>query len=65
MPRAEAADVRSGYVGESGGPNKAVQIGRISRAFGLDSVIGVNGGSSAGAALPGNYMRFPSNNIGE
>lgn len=52
-------------VGQSEGPNKAVQIGRFTDAFGIDSVIGVNGGSSIGGAIPGHYMRLPSNIIGE
>jgi muconate cycloisomerase len=71
--RADAADVMSIYVGKSGGPNKAVQMGRIADAFGLDSVIGSNGESGVGAAaqlqvaaaMPGLSMRFPSDIIGE
>lgn len=71
--RADAADVMSIYVGKSGGPSKAVQMGRIADAFGLDSVIGSNGESGVGAAaqlqvaaaMPGLSMRFPSDIIGE
>lgn len=71
--RAEAADVISIYVGKSGGPSKAVQMGIIADAFGIDSVIGSNGESGVGAAaqlqvaaaLPGLSMRFPSDIIGE
>ncbi|MEI6039564.1 MAG: enolase C-terminal domain-like protein [Actinomycetes bacterium] len=71
--RAEAADVISIYVGKSGGPSKAVEMGRIADAFGLDSLIGSNGESGVGAAaqlqvacaMPGLSMRFPSDIIGE
>ena len=71
--RAEAADVISIYVGKSGGPSRAVEMGRIADAFGLDSVIGSNGESGVGAAaqlqvacaMPGLSMRFPSDIIGE
>ncbi len=71
--RAQATDVVSVYVGKSGGPSKAVQIGMIAEAFGIDSIIGSNGESGVGAAaqlqvaasLPGLSMRFPSDIIGE
>jgi len=71
--RAQATDVVSVYVGKSGGPSKAVQLGMIADAFGIDSIIGSNGESGVGAAaqlqvaasLPGLSMRFPSDIIGE
>ena len=71
--RAQATDVVSVYVGKSGGPSKAVQIGMIADAFGIDSIIGSNGESGVGAAaqlqvaasLPGLSIRFPSDIIGE
>jgi L-alanine-DL-glutamate epimerase-like enolase superfamily enzyme len=71
--RADAADVISIYVGKSGGPNRAVEMGRIADAFGLDSLVGSNGESGIGAAaqlqvacaMPGLSMNFPSDIIGE
>jgi muconate cycloisomerase len=71
--RAEAADVISIYVGKSGGPSKAFEMGRIADAFGLDSLIGSNGEWGIGAAaqlqvacaIPGLSSRFPSDIIGE
>ena len=71
--RAEAADVISIYVGKSGGPSKAIEMGRIANAFGLDSLIGSNGEWGVGAAaqlqvacaMPGLSLRFPSDIIGE
>lgn len=71
--RAQATDVVSVYVGKSGGPSKAVQMGLIADAFGIDSIIGSNGESGVGAAaqlqvaasLPGLSIRFPSDIIGE
>lgn len=71
--RKQAADVVSVYVGKSGGPSKAVQMGMIADAFGIDSIIGSNGESGVGAAaqlqvaaaIPGLSIRFPSDIIGE
>jgi muconate cycloisomerase len=71
--RAQATDVVSVYVGKSGGPSKAVQMGMIADAFGIDSIIGSNGESGVGAAaqlqvaaaIPGLSARFPSDIIGE
>ena len=71
--RAEAADIVSIYVGKSAGPSKAVQMGFIADAFGIDSIIGSNGESGVGAAaqlqvaaaLPGLSASVPSDIIGE
>ena len=71
--RAEAADIVSIYVGKSAGPSKAVQMGLIADAFGIDSIIGSNGESGVGAAaqlqvaaaLPGLSASVPSDIIGE
>ena len=48
--RADAADVVSVYVGKSGGPGRAVAMGGIAAAFGLDTLIGSNGEFGIGAA---------------
>lgn len=48
--RAEAADVVSLYIGMSGGPGRAVRLGTVAAAFGLDSVLGSNGEFGIGAA---------------
>lgn len=48
--RAEAADVVSIYVGKSGGPGRAVAMGALASAFGLDTLIGSNGEFGIGAA---------------
>lgn len=71
--RAEAADIVSIYVGKSAGPSKAVHMGLIADAFGIDSIIGSNGESGVGAAaqlqvaaaLPGLSASVPSDIIGE
>lgn len=70
--RAEAADLVSIYVGKSGGPGKAVAMGRIAAAFGLDTLIGSNGEFGIGAAaqlhvacaLPDLTTAVPSDIIG-
>lgn len=72
VTRAEAADVVSIYVGKSGGPGRAVAMGRIAAAFGLDTLIGSNGEFGIGAAaqlhvacaLPDLTTSFPSDIIG-
>ena len=48
--RADAADVVSVYVGKSGGPGRAVAMGTLAAAFGLDTLIGSNGEFGIGAA---------------
>ena len=48
--RAEAADTVSVYVGKSGGPGRAVAMGALATAFGLDVIIGSNGEFGIGAA---------------
>ena len=48
--RADALDVVSLYVGKSGGPGRAVTMGRIAHAAGVDIVIGSNGELGVGAA---------------
>ncbi|GLY71752.1 mandelate racemase/muconate lactonizing enzyme family protein [Actinoallomurus iriomotensis] len=48
--RADAADVVSVYVGKSGGPGRAAQMGRLAGAFGVDTLIGSNGELGIGAA---------------
>ncbi len=48
--RAEAADVVSVYVGKSGGPGCAVELGRTAAAFGLGTLLGSNGELGLGAA---------------
>lgn len=48
--RADAADVISLYVGKSGGPGRAVEMGRVAAAFGLGMLIGSNGELGLGAA---------------
>ncbi|GII92341.1 mandelate racemase/muconate lactonizing enzyme family protein [Sinosporangium siamense] len=70
--RAEAADCVSLYVGKSGGPGRAVAMGRLAAAFGLDALIGSNGELGIGAAaqlhvacaLPSLSAEFPSDIIG-
>lgn len=70
--RAEAADIVSVYVGKAGGPGRAVELGRVAHAFGLQSLIGSNGELGLGAAvqahvaaaLPGLTVEFPSDIIG-
>ncbi|WP_405057541.1 mandelate racemase [Kribbella sp. NBC_01505] len=47
---ARAADVISLYVGKSGGPGRAVQMGQLATAHGLDILIGSNGELGIGAA---------------
>lgn len=47
---AGAADGVSVYVGKSGGPGRAVQLGLLASAYGLDVVIGSNGELGIGAA---------------
>lgn len=48
--QADAADVVSVYVGKSGGPGRAVAMGRIAQAFGLETLLGSNGELGIGAA---------------
>ncbi|WP_158889872.1 mandelate racemase/muconate lactonizing enzyme family protein [Amycolatopsis anabasis] len=70
--RADAADVVSLYVGKAGGPGRAVAMGRLAEAFGLDVLIGSNGELGLGAAaqlhvacaLPGLSTTLPSDIIG-
>lgn len=45
-----AADVVSLYVGKSGGPGRAVEMGRVAAAAGIEVVIGSNGELGVGAA---------------
>lgn len=69
--RADAADVISLYVGKSGGPGRAVAMGQVAQAAGLDVLLGSNGELGIGAAaqvqvacaLPG-LSDFPSDIIG-
>jgi L-alanine-DL-glutamate epimerase-like enolase superfamily enzyme len=70
--RANAADVISVYIGKSGGPGRAVELGRLAAAFGLGSLLGSNGELGLGAAaqlqvacaLPELTTEFPSDIIG-
>lgn len=48
--RAEAADVISLYVGKSGGPGRAVEMGAVAAAAGLRVILGSNGELGVGAA---------------
>lgn len=69
---ASAADVVSLYVGKSGGPGRAVEMGRVAHAAGLGVVIGSNGELGIGAAaqlhvacaVSGLSMDIPSDIIG-
>lgn len=69
---ARAADVVSVYVGKSGGPGRAVELGRTAAAFGLGTLLGSNGELGLGAAaqlhvacaLPELSTEFPSDIIG-
>ncbi|GAA0604909.1 mandelate racemase [Kribbella sandramycini] len=47
---ADAADVVSLYVGKSAGPGRAVRMGEVAAAHGLDVLIGSNGELGIGAA---------------
>ncbi|MFK4086175.1 mandelate racemase/muconate lactonizing enzyme family protein [Kribbella sp. NPDC020789] len=47
---ARAADVISLYVGKSGGPGRAVRMGQLAAAHGVDVLIGSNGELGIGAA---------------
>lgn len=70
--RAGAADVVSLYVGKSGGPGRAVEMGRVASAAGLDVILGSNGELGVGAAaqlhvacaLAGLSEAIPSDIIG-
>jgi L-alanine-DL-glutamate epimerase-like enolase superfamily enzyme len=70
--QADAADVVSIYVGKSGGPGRAVAMGRIAEAFGIDTLLGSNGELGLGAAaqlhvacaLPALSTSLPSDIIG-
>jgi L-alanine-DL-glutamate epimerase-like enolase superfamily enzyme len=70
--RANAADVISVYIGKSGGPGRAVELGRLAAAFGLGALLGSNGELGLGAAaqlhvacaLPELTTEFPSDIIG-
>lgn len=72
LVRAEAADCVSLYVGKSGGPGRAVAMGRLASSFGLDTLLGSNGELGIGAAaqlhvacaLPALSREFPSDIIG-
>ncbi|MFG2058450.1 mandelate racemase/muconate lactonizing enzyme family protein [Micromonospora sp. NPDC048930] len=69
--RAEAADCVSLYVGKSGGPGRAVAMGQLAGAFGVETLLGSNGEFGIGAAaqlhvacaLP-TLSEFPSDIIG-
>ena len=70
--RADAADVVSVYVGKAGGPGRALEVGRVAAAFGLEVLIGSNGELGLGAAaqlhvaaaLPALSTTYPSDIIG-
>lgn len=70
--RANAANAISIYVGKSGGPGRAVELGQITAAFGLDLLLGSNGELGLGAAaqthvacaLGGLSTALPSDIIG-
>jgi L-alanine-DL-glutamate epimerase-like enolase superfamily enzyme len=70
--RADATDVISIYVGKCGGPGRAVELGKVAAAFGLDTLLGSNGELGLGAAaqlhiacaLPGLSTAIPSDIIG-
>jgi L-alanine-DL-glutamate epimerase-like enolase superfamily enzyme len=47
---AQAADVVSLYVGKSGGPGRAVEMGAVAAAAGLSVILGSNGELGVGAA---------------
>ncbi|MEV0714968.1 enolase C-terminal domain-like protein [Asanoa sp. NPDC050611] len=72
LVRAEAADCVSLYVGKSGGPGRAVAMGQLAAAFGVETVIGSNGEFGVGAAaqlhvacaLAALSTEFPSDIIG-
>ncbi|MEV5764862.1 enolase C-terminal domain-like protein [Micromonospora sp. NPDC052213] len=72
LVRAEAADCVSLYVGKSGGPGRALAMGQLAAAFGMDVLIGSNGELGIGAAaqlhvacaLPALSAEFPSDIIG-
>lgn len=72
LVRAEAADCVSLYVGKSGGPGRAVAMGQLAAAFGVETLIGSNGEFGIGAAaqlhvacaLPSLSQAFPSDIIG-
>ncbi|KAB8194194.1 mandelate racemase [Nonomuraea phyllanthi] len=72
LVRAEAADCVSLYVGKSGGPGRAVAMGQLAAAFGIDTLLGSNGELGIGAAaqlhvacaLPALSVEFPSDIIG-
>jgi L-alanine-DL-glutamate epimerase-like enolase superfamily enzyme len=72
LVRAQAADCVSVYVGKSGGPGRAVAMGRLAAAFGVESLIGSNGEFGVGAAaqvhvacaLASLSREFPSDIIG-
>jgi L-alanine-DL-glutamate epimerase-like enolase superfamily enzyme len=48
--RADAADIVSLYVGKSGGPGRAVEMGSVAAAAGLEVILGSNGELGVGAA---------------
>ncbi|WP_040407616.1 mandelate racemase/muconate lactonizing enzyme family protein [Amycolatopsis nigrescens] len=72
LVRADAADVVSLYVGKAGGPGRAVAMGGLAAAFGVDTLIGSNGELGLGAAaqlhvacaLPELSTGLPSDIIG-
>lgn len=69
---AGAADVVSLYIGKSGGPGRAVHMGRLAQAHRLGVLLGSNGELGLGAAaqlhvacaLPGLSTELPSDIIG-
>lgn len=71
LVRAEAADCVSLYIGKSGGPGRAVAMGQLAGAFGVEALLGSNGEFGIGAAaqlhvacaLP-TLSEFPSDIIG-
>lgn len=72
LVRASAADCVSLYVGKSAGPGRALAMGQVAAAFGLDVVVGSNGEFGLGAAaqlhvaaaLPRLSSTIPSDIIG-
>lgn len=70
--RSDAADLVSVYVGKAGGPGRAMRLGTVAHAFGVQTLIGSNGELGIGAAaqvhvaaaVPGLTTAFPSDIIG-
>ena len=72
LVNADAADCVSLYIGKSGGPGRALAMGRLAADFGLEVILGSNGEFGLGAAaqlhvacaLPCLSDSFPSDIIG-